>query len=558
MDAMEILDIATRIRSVQEPTFKQICDDLDKLLDNKFEEAYQAIVAYYFQKYRQDERFKDKSDKEIREAAEGAAKEWIEHHRTTAKILNGLLYILSFMSIPLGFLLGHISNMSDLGYQEANRIHPHKIPDISIFLNLLFRKEISEEDYVFYARLLGFNEKDAKRFIAGARPLLERSVLLEAWRRGFLPDDVLIKELEKHGFTDKQIDILLDTAFLLLTPEMARELFLREEITEDEHDRLLAMHGYTDEQIKLIKKLYFYIPSVPDLIRLAVREAFTPEAIEKFELHKEFPTEFAKWAKRQGLSEFWARAYWAAHWELPSLTAGYEMLHRRIITRDELALLMRMHDIAPFWRDKLMKLSYAPYTRVDVRRMYRDGVIDEREVFETYLDLGYDEKHAENLTEWTIREATSDERKLIEKIVNEMIDEYSISEEEAVRTLIDAGYREAVAELKVRVMVLKRHNAWLNKVKNRIKKLYLIGIYDEDKAAAELNKLNVPAREVSALLYLWELEKETSVRRLSEHDLEEAYKYNIISYSEFITEMQHLGYTENDAKIKAKLIETRR
>ena len=80
------------------------------------------------------------------------------------------------------------------------------------------------------------------------------------------------------------------------------------------------------------------------------------------------------------------------------------MLHRRIIDPDELKLLLRVRDIPSFWRERLVQLSYDPYTRVDVRRMYTAGVLSENEVFDTYLDLGYDEEHANNLTLWTLQE----------------------------------------------------------------------------------------------------------------------------------------------------------
>jgi len=553
-----LLELGAMMKTSLEPSMKETISVLDKEVDERFNKAYVALVEYFINKYKGMKEYEKKSEAEIREIAEAEAKKWLEQNRATAWVMNTVLYVFSFLAHALGFALGVMDNARERGVIEANRVNPVRLADLSVLIHLYFKGKLSFRELKELARKLGFDEGETEKIVEASKPLLTPERLLELWRREAITPDLLEKELKKHGYDETQIGALLETATNLLSADVVRALWLRGEIDTELHDTFLRKLGYTQEQVELLKKLYYYIPSIPDLIRLAVREAFSPEAIEKFRLHEDYPKEFEQWAMKQGLSPYWCRAYWAAHWELPSLTMGYEMLHRRIISREELELLMRMQDISPFWRDKLIKLSYAPYTRVDVRRMYREGVISEKEVFETYLDLGYDEEHARNLTEWTIREATSDERKLIEKIVNEMIEQYSISEEEAIKTLVDAGYREEVAELKVQVMVLKRHNDWLNKVKNRIKKLYLIGIYDEDKAATELNKLNVPAREVSALLYLWELEKETSVKRLSEHDLEEAYKYNIISYDKFIEELRHLGYTEEDAKIKADTLRARR
>ena len=84
---------------------------------------------------------------------------------------------------------------------------------------------------------------------------------------------------------------------------------------------------------------------------------------------------------KAGLPEEQARNYWAAHWELPSAQMGYAMFQRRIIDHETLVMLLKSLDIMPFWRDKLIEMSYNPLTRVDVRRMYGLGVLSEEEVY---------------------------------------------------------------------------------------------------------------------------------------------------------------------------------
>jgi len=113
------------------------------------------------------------------------------------------------------------------------------------------------------------------------------------------------------------------------------------------------------------------IPGVGDLIRMAVREAFTPEIAEKFGQYEDYPEAITPWLEKQGLSAFWSKAHWAAHWDLPSVMLGYEMLHRGIITEDELKMLMRALDIMPFWRPKLIETSWAVPNRIEIRMMTR-------------------------------------------------------------------------------------------------------------------------------------------------------------------------------------------
>ena len=56
----------------------------------------------------------------------------------------------------------------------------------------------------------------------------------------------------------------------------------REEMEEGELDLRLAQLGFAPAGIQELKVLAFPIPGVGDLIRMAVREVFTPDIAEKF------------------------------------------------------------------------------------------------------------------------------------------------------------------------------------------------------------------------------------------------------------------------------------
>ncbi|MCP4231956.1 MAG: hypothetical protein GY771_17645, partial [bacterium] len=151
------------------------------------------------------------------------------------------------------------------------------------------------------------------------------------------------------------------------------------------------------------KTLAFPIPPVNDLITMAVREAFTPEIASRFGQYEGLPKEYVDAAAKKGVSQEWAERYWAAHWTLPSVQQGFSMLHRGIINQSDLSLLLRALDIMPFWRDKLIALSFRPLTRVDTRRMHILGTLDEAGVKRAYLDQGYNDRNAALMTDFTVR-----------------------------------------------------------------------------------------------------------------------------------------------------------
>lgn len=151
----------------------------------------------------------------------------------------------------------------------------------------------------------------------------------------------------------------------------------------------LSRQGYGDQPIELFDELRHPIPTPTDMVRFGVREVYTPEVAERFGQFEDFPPAFGVQMARLGFELEVARQYWAAHWDLPSATQGFEMLHRNVIDMPDLELLLRALDVMPFWRERLIEIAYTPITRIDIRRFYKMGVIDLDEVERRYRFLGY-------------------------------------------------------------------------------------------------------------------------------------------------------------------------
>lgn len=217
------------------------------------------------------------------------------------------------------------------------------------------------------------------------------------------------------GMSENRALTALEAARSLPTPGQVQEAFLRGEIDLKRHNELLTSYGYTTDDIQLITSLYMLIPPPSDLIRMAVREAFSPEIAERFGQYEDYPQAFTEWAEKQGINREWAERYWAAHWDLPSPSMGFEMLHRGVIDDNELKLLLRALDVMPYWRERLIQISYSPLTRVDVRRMYKLGLLTDEQVTRAYLDLGYNQTHADWLTEFTKRYSAPEDMSELEE-----------------------------------------------------------------------------------------------------------------------------------------------
>jgi len=274
--------------------------------------------------------------------------------------------------------------------------------------------------------------------------------------RGIADSETFLENARIAGMTPERAGVVLEAQRALPTPGQIQMMFLRGEIDINKHDELLGSYGFTQENITLMKALYQLIPPPNDLIRMAVREAFSPEIAEKFGQYEDYPAAFTDWAEKQGINKEWAERYWAAHWDLPSPNMGFEMLHRGIIDTDEVKLLLRALDVMPFWREKLIQLSYNPITRVDVRRMYRLGVLTREQVVGRYQQLGYNPADAELLTQFTERYegGTSEEddiqiRYLTRSVYEKAFNRGIITRDDLKERLIGMGFMEDDAELLV-------------------------------------------------------------------------------------------------------------
>lgn len=280
--------------------------------------------------------------------------------------------------------------------------------------------------------------------------LLTPDISVRANYKGFMTEDRFREELYKQGIGFERQQILLNTALQDLPPEVLRIAYLRGLMDETTLDREFDKQGYTGTNRTILKELFYQIPPVNDLIRFAVREVFTPDIAARFGLFQDYPTDFSVWAQQQGLSDQWAKSYWGAHWELPSLTMGYQMFHRRIISAEDLQLLLRAQDVMPFWRDKLTQLSYSPLTRVDVRRMHDMGVLGDEGVYNAYLDIGYSPENARNLLNFTKlynenNDAANGEelKQLTRATIEKAFKRGLIDRQEAINRLQQLGYSNA-------------------------------------------------------------------------------------------------------------------
>lgn len=190
-----------------------------------------------------------------------------------------------------------------------------------------------------------------------------------------------------------------------LVPDQITELVNRGYMPQADGDSLLQGLGYKDQSFRdAIFSLSKVYPPYSDIVRMMVRDAADQSLVDRFALDTDFTQKYQgqlkQWAAGQGISDQIMQYLWRAHWSIPAVGQLYEMYHR---LRDpnvaqandpiyqDVVTAMEQQDIAPYWIPRLLQIAFKPLTRIDVRRAYQIGAVDDDTVKQSLRNLGYDD-----------------------------------------------------------------------------------------------------------------------------------------------------------------------
>jgi len=312
---------------------------------------------------------------------------------------------------------------------------------------------------------------------------------------------------------------------------------------------ILSEQGYNTIHIGYIKELIKQIPPVQDLIRMAVRDTWNEKAVAQYGYDEDYPSEVGEWTAKQGIGADWAKRYWRAHWELPSPNMLYEMMHRGVITEDEARTALRIADYPKFWRDKLMKISYRVFTRVDTRRMYARGVLSAEDVYNEYKAQGYDNTRAAQMRDWTIAEYQSKEKELSKSDILNAYKDSIISYDDAKKYLIDLKYSALDAWIILARVTLEKTTAYDKELVENVRLLYVSNRISETEVYARLGEIAPPAGFVQDKLRLWRLQRARQTTALTITEIKEAFLAGLLNNDNVLDKLPRLGYSAEDASL---------
>lgn len=348
-----------------------------------------------------------------------------------------------------------------------------------------------------------------------------------------------------------------------LTAGELAALYHRERITGQEYSTRLRQIGFTDQAIPgEIDALTQQIPTIGDLIRMMVRDVGDEGLVNRFGLDDQFDVkwqgklkQFGDW---QNIHPEFAKLMWRAHWSIPSPTALYTMLHRlrhewipadRRVTEDDIRTALQQADILPFWIEKLLAISYAPLTRVDVRRAFEIGVLDREAVRRSYLDLGYNDDDAETLTSYTEKDKR---RKLLNSPLLAKYGKVQINRTELEERLQALGATtEDMQAAVTRGRSLRKINV-RNTCNSSTKKRYLNFEFDALELRNKLAANGADQEDVDSLAEAWACERSARGKVIPAETACRLFSRGLLSLTELYQRFLAIGYSGTDAALMSR------
>ncbi|RLG23376.1 hypothetical protein DRN85_09475 [Methanosarcinales archaeon] len=385
--------------------------------------------------------------------------------------------------------------------------------------------------------------RDIQNFFNTMRPVnpLPLDVLAYAKHTGMITDEQFKTDMLSHGFKEEYHQILYNN----LKPHLTvGEILTAEKLLGSDKvdaDTRLKHLGYNDDDINIMRELSWYYPSPTDFIRFAVRDVFTTDQKTKEALSAEFPEDIVEYAKKAGMREDVLKWYWMAHWELPSPTQVYEMLHRlnpevleiRGDAYKEMGLdveqlktdletvkfYLKQADYDKRWRERLLAISYSPLTRVDLRRIYELGLIDDEELVARLMEVGYTKADALKLLEFYKSLKVSEEKDLTRSQILELFKIGEITEEECKSMLMEIGYDEVEADFLIAIEKYKENERIVNDLVSVYTTQFVEGLINEEELTQKLDELGLRASRRDKIITDAVRKKNRSIRLPSKEDI---------------------------------------
>ena len=397
---------------------------------------------------------------------------------------------------------------------------------------------------------LSFAIQPLRYMLNGLCPYLHPTAAeaVQAYLGNTIDEDRLATLLSINGVCPEPAAPVIEAGRTKLPPGVLVDAYYRGLIEDDELRAELRASGHLQpKQAEIYKQLGRFIPPPTDLVRFMVRDVEDSDIVERFGLDDDFGDKFrgplARWANQQGVDDETMLRYWRAHWTIPSPTQLYEMYHRLrfsddpnlVVDEDVVTTALKQQDIPEAWIKRFLAVSFSPLTRVDARRAFDLGEIDEEELRKSYLDQGYNDENARILVKFSgrLKEEGIESQRSVKLYMQGLMSEADVREE-----LLERGFDSGFVMTALGRLELKRIRSAHTE---RPYKQFLDGTIDEQEFRGQLIDRNYTDIAIGKITEAAMLELDKRFRKRCEDSLRTRFFWGELDEFDAKEELQRIG-----------------
>jgi hypothetical protein len=342
-------------------------------------------------------------------------------------------------------------------------------------------------------------------------------------------------------------------------------LWRKQAITYSELEQFARSVGVLDKQdLEALVADSNFVPPYTDITRMMVRDAADEQLVSRygydFEFEKKFSGQLEGWARAQGITPDVMRYLWRSHWQLPSPTQLYEMLHRlrpgRVdvgiqTDREDVKVALQANDMAPGFVDRQIALSYNVITRTDLLTFMTNGSMELPEIVERLQDTGYSRADAERIADaWQLEVANrrSNKGRVWSRVnITKQYRDGHLPRGEAKRLLLRTIATEAEVDSVLDDVDLMRDTLRRSKCVKAVRRKRITGETSEREATNELLALGVDGPVALTLSEGWTCEIASMSKEPTTSMLAGWFIRGLIDVSEFDKRLRNLRFSPLDA-----------
>jgi hypothetical protein len=259
------------------------------------------------------------------------------------------------------------------------------------------------------------------------------------------------------------------------------------------------------------------------------------------------------WAQAGMLPSEYATAKWITG-NPPGPMQLVELFNRGYIDMATLRQGLSESRLKDKWIDAFLNLAN---TQIPVRELIdavKAGAVDQATAAKLFANLGYSPDLAAILIQSGTSATATAHKELSLSMVKSLYEDKIIAAPQATADLILLGYTADDAALYLSLLDAAVTQRFQNLAISKVRTGFDARKIGQAQASTDLDTLGIGAAQRDQLLTLWALEQAANPKALTLGEYNDAFKYGVLTQADYLSAVEALGYSADDAVILAGIV----